>query len=78
MPARRVRTTPIPAPAGELFEEFHKYRQIHTDGRSLPVDPDPAWYGYSIGKWEGDTFVVDSVHFNDETWFDRAGNRPVA
>ena len=32
-----------------LFEEFYRYRQIHTDGRQLPVDPDPAWYGYSIG-----------------------------
>ena len=41
-----------------LFEEFHGYRQIHTDGRPLPVDPDPAWYGYSIGRWEGDTFVA--------------------
>src|SRR6266702_5678438 len=46
-----------------LFEEFHKYRQIHTDGRKLPVDPDPTWYGYSIGRWEGDTFVVDTAGF---------------
>ena len=37
-----------------LFEEFHEYRQIHTDGGQLPVDPDPAWYGYSIGRWEGE------------------------
>src|SRR5262245_49601119 len=38
-----------------LYEEFHKYRQIHTDGRQLPVDPEPAWYGYSIGRWDADT-----------------------
>ena len=47
-----------------LFEEFHKYRQIHTDGRQLPVDVgQPAWYGYSIGRWEGDTFVVETTGF---------------
>ena len=41
-----------------LYEEFHVYRQIHTDGRQLPVDPDPNWYGYSVGRWDGETFVV--------------------
>ena len=39
-----------------LYEEFNQYRQIFTDGRALPVDPNPTWFGYSIGKWEGDTF----------------------
>jgi len=57
-----------------LFEEFHKYRQIHTDGRQLPLDPDPAWYGYSVGRWEGDTFVVETAGFKDGSWLDNNGH----
>ena len=57
-----------------LFEEFHKYRQIHTDGRPLPVDPDPAWYGYSVGRWEGDTFVVETAGFKEGSWLDNNGH----
>jgi hypothetical protein len=57
-----------------LYEEFHKYRQIHTDGRALPVDPDPAWYGYSVGAWEGDTFVVHTAGFREGTWLDNSGH----
>ena len=40
-------------------------RQIYTDGRSLPKDPQPAWMGYSVGKWEGDTLVVETTGFNE-------------
>jgi len=57
-----------------LFEEFHMYRQIHTDGRKLPVDPDPAYYGYSIGRWEGDTFVADTAGFKEGSWLDNSGH----
>lgn len=57
-----------------LFEEFHKYRQIHTDGRQLPVDPDPAWYGYSIGRWDRDTFVVETAGFKEGSWLDNNGH----
>jgi hypothetical protein len=57
-----------------LFEEFHKYRQIHTDSRPLPIDPDPAWYGYSIGRWEGDTFVVETAGFKEGSWLDNRGH----
>ena len=57
-----------------LFEEFHKYRQVHTDGRKLPVDPDPAWYGYSIGRWQGDTFVVETAGFKEGSWLDNSGH----
>ena len=57
-----------------LYEEMHKFRQIHTDGRALPVDPDPAWYGYSVGRWEGDSFVVESSGFRDGTWLDNNGH----
>jgi hypothetical protein len=57
-----------------LYEAIHSYRQIFTDGRSLPKDPSPAWFGYSVGRWDGDAFVVDSLGFNDNVWLDNAGN----
>ena len=56
-----------------LYEGFTTFRQIFTDGRSLPKDPQPSWLGYSVGKWDGDTFVVDTVGINDRTWMDNAG-----
>lgn len=58
-----------------LFEgNIHSYRQIFMDGRPHPKDPDPTWYGHSVGKWEGDTLVIDTVGFNDRFWFDFAGH----
>jgi hypothetical protein len=55
--------------------QFHDtWRVIWTDERSLPKDPDPAWNGYSIGKWNGDTFVVDSTGYDDRTWLDHFGS----
>jgi hypothetical protein len=51
-----------------------RYRQIYMDGRKLPKDPNPTWLGYSVGRWEGDTLVVESTGFNDRTWLDRAGH----
>jgi hypothetical protein len=58
-----------------LFEaNIHSYRQIFMDGRKHPTDPDPTWYGHSIGRWEGDTLVVDTVGFNDKSWFDFRGH----
>jgi len=51
-----------------------RFRQIHLDGRTLPADPNPTWLGYSVGRWEGDTLVVESAGFNDRTWLDRAGH----
>ena len=50
------------------------YRQIFTDARPLPVDPVPAWNGYSSAKWEGDTLVIDSIGFRDDLWLDMAGS----
>ena len=44
------------------------------DGRELHTDWEPRWYGYSVGKWEGDPFVVDSVGFDDRTWLDQLGH----
>ncbi len=56
-----------------LYEGFTTYRQIFTDGRALPKDPQPSWLGYSVGKWDGDTFVVDTIGVNEHTWLDNAG-----
>jgi hypothetical protein len=49
-------------------------RQIFTDGRKLPDDPAPSWMGYSVARWEGDTFVVDTSGYNDRTWLDFGGH----
>jgi hypothetical protein len=57
-----------------LYEADNTYRQIYTDGRKLPVDPQPAWLGYSVGRWEADTLVVDAAGFNDKSWLDSAGH----
>jgi hypothetical protein len=64
-----------PAIVGLLYENgTGRYRQIYMDGRKLPTDPNPTWLGYSVGRWEGDTLVVESAGFNDRTWLDRAGH----
>ena len=57
----------------QFFEWAHSWREIWTDGRELPKDPEPRWMGYSVGKWEGDTFVVDSTGFDERTWLDHFG-----
>jgi hypothetical protein len=56
-----------------MFEK--RWRVIWTDGRTLPTNPDPRWYGYSVGRWVDDnTLVVDTVGTDDRTWLDNAGN----
>ncbi len=57
-----------------LFEVDGTYRQVYLDGRKLPVDPSPAWMGYSTGHWEGDTLVVETAGFNDKSWLDMLGH----
>jgi hypothetical protein len=57
-----------------FFEFNHFVRQIWTDGRAHNTDLGGTWLGDSIGKWEGDTLVVDTIGFNDKTWLDRAGH----
>jgi hypothetical protein len=57
-----------------FFERDHAWRQIWTDGRTHPKDLEPTWMGDSIGKWDGDTFVVDTVGFNDKSWLDFYGD----
>jgi hypothetical protein len=57
-----------------LYEANGGVRQIFLDGRPLPDgDPQPWWYGYSVGRWEGDTLVVESTHFTDLGWLDVNG-----
>ena len=64
----------IPSRVLQMFERDHVVREIWTDGRALPSDPDPLWYGYSTGKWVDDTtFVVDSTGYDDRTWLGAAG-----
>jgi hypothetical protein len=50
------------------------YRQVHMDGRPLPKDPNPTWMGYSVGRWEGDTLVVESSGFTERVWLDYDGH----
>ncbi len=57
-----------------LNEQNAGYRQIFTDGRPLPLDPDPSWNGYSSGKWEEETLVVQTTGFRDGLWLDTGGS----
>jgi hypothetical protein len=51
----------------------HTFRTVYMDGREHPKDLEPSYYGHSVGHWEGDTLVVDSVGFNESFWMDRRG-----
>jgi hypothetical protein len=64
----------VPGELLMLNEWNAEFRQIYTDGRPLPEDPHPIYSGYSIGKWEGDTFVVTTKGFSESQWLDTAGN----
>jgi hypothetical protein len=57
-----------------LYEAGWNYRQIYLDARKPPPDAQPLWFGYSVGKWEGDTLVVNSTGFNDKTSLDAFGH----
>lgn len=57
-----------------LYEDSTVYRQVFLDARKPVQDPQPRWMGYSTGKWEGDTLVVDSVGFTEKSWLDRIGH----
>jgi hypothetical protein len=56
-----------------LYEVETTFRQIFMDGRKLPADMSPTWQGYSVGRWEGDTLVIDTAGFNDRSWLDARG-----
>jgi hypothetical protein len=72
-----LRTTQIlqtPLNVVVLYEFGKVWRVVWTDGRDLPKDPEPRWYGYSVGKWIDDyTFVVQTSGIDERTWVDRAG-----
>ena len=57
-----------------LYEDSGEFRQVFLDGRILLKDPNPTWLGSSVGRWDGDTLVVDSKGFNDKIWLDLAGH----
>ncbi len=67
---KRVLQTPT---AIAILSDDLTYRVIHMDGRTLEANPAPNWMGYSVGRWEGDTLVVDSNGFNEKTWASRYG-----
>ena len=78
LPVRALLRTPFklvqtPALTVILYESGTRFRQILTDGRPLPEVDWPAWQGFSIGRWEADTFVVRSAGFNGKAWLDQAG-----
>jgi hypothetical protein len=74
----RIEQSPAYVKATHLFFLFegniHSYRQIFMDGREHPDDLEATWYGHSVGHWEGDTLVIETVGFNDLFWFDFAGH----
>jgi hypothetical protein len=71
---RPVEFVTLPNRIVQFFEWNHVWRTIWTDGRKLPTDPDLTWYGYSVGHWEGDTLVVDTIGLDDRTWLDQYGD----
>jgi hypothetical protein len=73
--ATRIQFIPLPDKVIQLIEWTRVWREIWTNGKPLPEDPDPAWYGYSVGRWEGDEFVIDTVGLDDRAWVDQLGYR---
>jgi len=77
----KINATPVPFKIVQqpelvaiLYEAFGQYRQIFLDGRKLQDDPNPTWLGYSKGRWDGDTLVVETTGFNGKAWLDQAGH----
>ena len=73
LPVHLAKVIQLPALIVILYENM-SFRQIFMDGRDLPKDPNPSWMGYSVGRWEGDTLVVESTGFTDRSWLDFAGH----
>jgi hypothetical protein len=71
---RPIEIIQLPDRVMQLFEWTRTWRDIWTNGQELPKEPDPKWLGIAVGKWEGDTFVVDSAGFDDRAWLDHFGN----
>ena len=58
----------------QIFEWSRANREIWTDGRQIPEDADPRWYGYAVGHWDGNTLLVHSADYKEGTWLDQAGD----
>jgi len=58
----------------QSFDWTHTYREVWTNNITLPEDPDPRWYGWAVGKWEGDTLVINSKGYNPKNWLDNFGH----
>jgi hypothetical protein len=80
VPLKQTITSPfklIDIPAKEemvMLYEGQRHREIFLDGRALPKNPEPSWYGYSVGHWEGDDLVIESNGFNGLGWLDINGH----
>jgi hypothetical protein len=61
-----------------LYEQLGLFRQIFMDGRKVASDLNPSWLGYSTGRWDGDTLVIDTSGFNDKTWLDTNKGHPAS
>jgi hypothetical protein len=72
-PFREARFIQTPTMMAILYEDL-SHRRIFMDGRQLEKDPNPSWMGYSVGRWDGDTLVVDSNGFTERTWLDWDGH----
>jgi hypothetical protein len=57
-----------------LYEQDTAFRQVFLDGRALPSDPQPSWLGYSVGRWDGDELLVETIGFHDQGWLDSFGH----
>jgi len=78
----RVNTSPYPMQIVQLqdkviflYEYMHNFRVIYTDGRAHPADREPSLLGDSIGRWDGDTLIIETINLTDRTWLDDHGNR---
>jgi hypothetical protein len=77
----KINSTPLPFKIYQepnvvvvLYEAFDQFRQLFMDGRQLPKDANPQWFGYSVAHWDGDTLVVESSGFNGKAWLDQVGH----
>jgi hypothetical protein len=71
--ATKIQFIQLPDKMVQLIEWTRVWREIWTNGRPLPEDPDTAWYGYSVGRWEGDEFIVDTIGLDSRAWIDQLG-----
>jgi hypothetical protein len=71
--ATKIQFIPLADKTVQLVEWNRVWREIFTDGRKLPQDPDAAWYGYSIGRWDGNDFVIETMGLDARAWADMQG-----